>query len=70
MFVKQVDLVTVIDPDTDAPVDVTIYKDPLSGAMIGVDASWVATEQSVTLGERDGAFYSPFNKDYVLIPEE
>jgi hypothetical protein len=40
MKAKQVTTVTVTDPDTQLDVDVAIYKEE-SGAMVGVDASYV-----------------------------
>ena len=54
--------VTVIDPDTQNPVDVTIYKCRNSGAMIGLDSSYM--EQDVDL-VRD-----PYNDDTELIEAE
>lgn len=33
--------VTVIDPDTKAPVEVEIRKDKVTGAMVGLDGSWL-----------------------------
>jgi hypothetical protein len=37
-FIKEV---TVIDPDSKLPVDVSIYKEEESGGMFGVDTSFV-----------------------------
>lgn len=36
--------ITVIDPDSNAPVDVCIYKDTGSGGMFGIDSSFVVQE--------------------------
>lgn len=33
--------VTVIDPDTNAPVELEVMKDPESGAMLAIDASYI-----------------------------
>ena len=54
--------VTVIDPDTQNTVDVSIYKCRNSGAMIGLDSSYM--EQDVDL-VRD-----PYNDDTELIEAE
>lgn len=58
-----VDSVTVIDPDSDAPVEVELYKDQVSGGIFGVDSSYV-----VTL-EDDEPVFSPFDGIPVLIVE-
>jgi hypothetical protein len=42
-FVKEI---TVIDPDTNLPVEVAIYKDSESGGMFGVDSSY--TSQAIS----------------------
>jgi len=47
--------ITVIDPDTLAPVAVAIYKDRESGGMFGVDCSY-----TLTLSENDPV-NNPFN---------
>ena len=39
--------ITVTDPDTNAPVEVAIYKDVRSTGMFGVDASFLLTEEAV-----------------------
>ena len=44
--------ITVTDPDTNAPVEVAIYKDIRSGGMFGVDASFLLIEEEV---------HEPFN---------
>jgi hypothetical protein len=49
-----VDDITVTDPDTQGDVDITIYKDSLSGGMFGVDASFVDAKDLDELS-------SPFN---------
>ena len=54
--------ITVIDPDWNAPVEVAIYKDSESGAMFGVESSYV-----MTLSE-DDPVNNPFNgKEIKLI---
>lgn len=54
--------VSVIDPDTKAPVDVAIYKDRESAAMFGVDSSYI-----LSLSDEDPVS-SPYNgKDIELI---
>ncbi|WP_026959844.1 hypothetical protein [Aliagarivorans taiwanensis] len=55
--------VTVTDPDTQAPVDVAIYKDQQSGAMFGVDCSYL-----MLLAEDDPVF-SPFNEQQLILVE-
>lgn len=40
-FIKTI---TVIDPDSNADVDVCIYKEQTGGGMFGVDASYVEQE--------------------------
>lgn len=53
--------VTVTDPDTGLPVDLEIRKLE-NGAMLGIDASWLETDNSV---------YSPYDLDVVVeIPDE
>ena len=47
--------ITVIDPDSQAPVNVAIYKDKESGGMFGVDSSYL-----ITLSE-DDPVSNPFN---------
>lgn len=54
---KYVMHVTVIDPDSGAPVDVDIYKLD-TGAMVGVDSSFI--EQEV------GEIYSPYDNGVEL----
>lgn len=39
--------ITVTDPDTNAPVEVVIYKDVRSAGMFGVDASFLLTDEAV-----------------------
>ncbi len=53
--------ITVIDPDTNAPVDVEIYKDRESGGMFGVDASYI-----LTLSE-DDPVNNPFNGQEIML---
>ena len=52
--------ITVIDPDTQNSVDVEIFKDSESGAMVGIDNSWPREY-----------IYSPYNKHSRLeLPED
>jgi hypothetical protein len=54
---KQLQVITVIDPDTKAPVEVAIFKLE-TGGMVGIDESFLAnTEEPV---------YSPFDKGIAL----
>lgn len=56
--------VTVIDPDTNKGVDISIYKDRETGAMLGIDREYI-----ITLSEEDPVS-SPFNgKDLELVEE-
>jgi len=48
--------ITVIDPDTLAPVEVAIYKDRESGGMFGVDCSY-----TLSLSEGVSPINNPFN---------
>ena len=60
-FVKDI---IVTDPDTNAPVDVAIYKDLESGGMFGIDTSFI-----ITLAD-DDPVNNPFNgKEITLIGE-
>lgn len=59
-FIKEV---TVIDPATNAPVDIAIYKDLDSGAMFGVDSSYI-----VTLSD-DDPVSNPFNGNDIELVE-
>lgn len=51
--------VTVNDPNTSAPVELSVYKDSTSGGMFGIDSSFVDQMdlEHVT---------SPFNPEYTL----
>ena len=53
--------VSVIDPDTKAPVEVSLYKDQVSGGIFGVDSSYL-----VTLSNEDPVI-EPFNGNYVCL---
>ncbi len=54
--------VTVTDPDTNAPVEVAIYKDRNSGGMFGVDSSFI-----LTLSD-DDTVIEPFDgKEVILV---
>ena len=50
IFIQEV---TVTDPDSHLPVEVSIYKDVDSGGLFGVDSSFLETEEPV---------YIPFEK--------
>jgi len=50
--------ITVTDPDTNAPVEVAIYKDIRSGGMFGVDASFLLTDEPV---------HEPFDGSEVIL---
>ena len=56
---KLISKFTVIDPDSQAPVEVEIYK-LNTGGIVGIDASFLATEEPV---------YSPFDKGVEINPE-
>jgi hypothetical protein len=60
---KYIATVTVLDPDSGGPVEVEIRKDPLSGAMVGLDGSYLAnTDEDV---------YSPYNHgDKLSVPDD
>jgi hypothetical protein len=59
---KWVGVVTVCDPDTGLPVQVEIRKDMESGAMVGIDCSFLESDV--------GPVYSPYNYGSVLeIPD-
>lgn len=53
-FIKEI---TVVDLDTSAPVEVAIYKDRQSGAIFGIDSSYI-----MTLSDEDPVS-NPFNGD-------
>lgn len=55
--------VTVTDPDSGMPVEVSIYKDTVSGGLFGVDTSYV-----LSLGD-EGTVIEPFNGQSVLLLE-
>jgi hypothetical protein len=50
--------VTVVDPDTKLPVEIEIHKCVDSGAMVGIDASYLATDiEDVRNPYNDGFLY-------------
>ena len=52
----------MLDPDSNAPVQVSIYKDVTSGVMFGIDSSYL-----MTLSDEDTVI-EPFNcKDVLLL---
>lgn len=64
---KFVDEIFVIDPDTNGEVAVSLFKDPVSGGIFGIDSSFI---DSVTEDYEDSvppAFYEPFNNSMVWL---
>lgn len=55
-----IETITVTDPDSNAPVELEVYKDEQSGGLFALDASYL--EQDVVNNE----IPSPFNKDYMI----
>lgn len=53
---------TVDDPETKKPIELEIWKDPSSGAMFGIDATY--------LDQISDAIRSPFNEDVRLVLDE
>ena len=45
--------ITVIDPDSQHPVELAVYKDAVSGAMVGIDGSFLINT--------DEPIYSPYD---------
>jgi hypothetical protein len=60
-FIKEV---TVTDPDTGGEVQVSIFKDSSSGAMFGIDSSYI--EQCLDEDPR-GVVKSPFNDEHLIM---
>ena len=56
IFIQEV---SVTDPESDAPVSISIYKDKTSGGMFGVDSSFLDTL------EEDENVTEPFNGNKV-----
>jgi hypothetical protein len=56
---KYVTDITVTDPDTKAPVEVTIFKHE-NGGMFGIDASYI---DSIDEGEEFVIISDPFNEN-------
>lgn len=56
---KLISTITVIDPDSKAPVEVEIYKLD-NGGIVGIDGSFLETELPV---------YSPFDKNVEINPK-
>lgn len=54
--------ITVIDPDTQAPVELEIWKDGQSGIMLGVDASY--------LDQVSRSIANPYNKGRLRAPPD
>ncbi len=55
--------ITVIDPDTLAPVEVAIYKDRNSAGMFGVDSSYIMSRCD------DDPVIEPFDGQEVMLVE-
>ena len=62
MYVKEV---TVIDPDTQLPVDIAIYKDSGTDAMFGVDSAYISR-----LGDDEGVISPVSGKGVTLVEPE
>jgi hypothetical protein len=59
---KHIKTVTVIDPDTGNEVEVEIRKDTVTGAMVGLDGSY--------LSNTDGLVFDPYNQgDELEVPD-
>ena len=57
-----IDDIQATDPDSMQPVDLEVWKDPVSGGMFAIDASFVA--------QVDEVIVSPFNSHiYLSLPE-
>ena len=56
---RHVTTVTVTDPDTAAPVELEVRKDLVTGAMVGLDGSYL--EQEV------GPIFDPYNAGEQLL---
>ena len=64
---KQIQEISVIDPDSGGAVAIAIYKAP-GGGMIGIDSSFL---EQCTDEEEDFIFASPFDKGrYLSIPAD
>lgn len=50
------------DPDTKGIVTLEIWKDPESGALVGIDESYLASVQEQV--------FSPYNKNTILLMKE
>lgn len=58
IFIQEV---SVTDPESEAPVSISIYKDKTSGGMFGVDSSFLETL------EEDENVTEPFNGNKVVL---
>ncbi|MDD5056513.1 MAG: hypothetical protein PHQ60_01970 [Sideroxydans sp.] len=54
-------LITVKDPETGCDVELEVLKDPVSGAMMAIDASF--------LDQVSGSFNSPYNRQRLAVSE-
>lgn len=54
----QLGTVTLTDPDTYLPVELTILKDTASGAIVGIDTSFLTNTNEPV--------YSPYNRRHTL----
>lgn len=50
--------ITVLDPDTGADVELEVWKDPESGSLLAVEASF--------LDQVRGQVFSPYNEGHIL----
>lgn len=53
VFAKHIKVIEVTDPDTGATVEVEIFKDPQSGAIFGIDSTFLVQQSEQV--------YSPYN---------
>jgi hypothetical protein len=63
-YAVAVSQVTVMDPDSNAPVDVQIYKDRATGGMFGIDASYLM------LSDPEDLFTEPFNNKLIALIDD
>jgi hypothetical protein len=61
---EPVETLSMMDPDTDAPVKLCVFKDPSTGAMLGLEASHL--EQDVSCG----TYADPYNFGAVVLVAE
>ncbi len=61
---KYVCEITVEDPDSKAPVELSVFKDSISGGMFAVDSSYL--EQCFE-DDKDPVIQNPFNKGKITL---